>query len=49
MRIERTISGNDITAVATAAPMVEKVSCTSNCRSSQPPTGPRVPSSNSSR
>src|SRR5690606_29895137 len=34
MRIERTISGNDITAVATAAPMVEKVSWMSNCWSS---------------
>src|SRR6478736_251941 len=48
MRMARTINGNDMTAVATAAPSVVNTSCSPNWRSSQPPTGPRVPSSSSS-
>src|SRR5882724_69341 len=48
-RIARTISGNDITAVANAAPAVEKISWIPNVRYNQPPAGPRIPNNSSKR
>ena len=47
MRMARTISGKDITAVASAAPLRVKMSSMPNDRSSHPPIGPRVPNSSS--
>ena len=44
----RTISGNDITAVASAAPLRVKMSSMPKLLSSQPPMMPRVPNSTNS-
>ena len=48
-RMARTISGKPITAAATAAPFQVKATVTPNQSASKAPTGPRRPSSSSSR
>ena len=47
--MERTTSGNDMTAVASAAPVLVKASWMPKFSYSQPPIGPRTPNSTSSR
>jgi hypothetical protein len=49
MRMARTISGNDITAVASAAPLRVKMSSIPRSRWSHEPIGPRTPNNNSNR
>ena len=49
MRMARTTSGNDMTAVASAAPVLVNASWMPKFWCSQPPIGPRTPNSTSSR
>ena len=49
MRMARTMSGKDITAVASAAPLRVNMSSTPSTRSSHEPIGPRVPNNTSSK
>ena len=48
-RIARTISGKPITAQASAAPVQRNAKTMPNCSSRNRPSGPRRPSSSSSR
>ncbi len=45
----RTTSGNDITAVASAAPLLVNARRMPKVSYNQPPSGPRTPNSTSSR
>src|ERR1700722_17745751 len=49
IRMARPISGKDMTAVASAAPLRVKMSSIPNTRSSHEPIGPRVPNSTKSK